>query len=83
MGYTVNANLDLEEEEREKILVRAIKQKLFSINDLISFLNWLIQTRKTQPKYESAVQKWTNDMEFIKEYNKQERESIDINQIIL
>ena len=82
MGYTVNAVLDLSSIERQDILLKALNKNLFEINDLLSFLNWLIQTRQSQPKYEMAVAKWKEDMEFVKNYHKCDRDKIYIEKII-
>ena len=50
-----------------RIIQKAISQKLIDVHETIEFLRWLIRTRMTQKKYQKAVEKWTEDMEYIKE----------------
>ena len=78
MGYTVNASIKLTSQERQKILEEAIRSNLFSINDLLYFLNWLVNTRKSQSKYSNAIEKWKEDIDFVENYKKKERESVYI-----
>lgn len=81
MGYTVDMNISLTKEERQKILATALENQLFSITDLLNFLHWLIKTRETQSKYNTAVSKWKDDLKFVENYKKNTRDKINITSI--
>ena len=83
MGYTVGMETNLSSSERQKILEDALKSHIFSVHDLISFLNWLIQTRKNQNKFSTAVEKWTEDLKFVKNYEKENRGKVTFEKIII
>lgn len=83
MGYNVGADDNLSASERQLILLKALQSNLFEIHDLLSFLNWLVQTRKPQAKYHEAVRKWTDDIEFVENYEKNSREVVKIDSITL
>lgn len=81
MGYTVKANSGLSTAERRNILLKAISNKLLTTDEVISFLNWLITSRRERPSYETAVDKWTSDMLFLKNYKSKNRKSIKVDSI--
>ena len=81
MGYTVKANSSLSAAERRNILLKAISNKLLTTDEIISFLNWLIVSRKGRSSYETAVDKWTSDMIFLKNYKSQNRKSMEVKTI--
>lgn len=81
MGYTVDMNISLTKEERQKILATALENQLFSVADLLNFLHWLIKTRETQSKYNTAVSKWKDDLKFVENYKKNTRDKINITSI--
>lgn len=81
MGYTVKANSGLSTAERRNILLKAISNKLLATDEIISFLNWLIASRKGRSGYETAVDKWTSDMLFLKNYKSKNRKSIKVDSI--
>lgn len=81
MGYTVKANSGLSTAERRNILLKAISNKLLTTDEVISFLNWLIASRRGRSGYESAVDKWTSDILFLKNYKSKNRKSIKVDSI--
>lgn len=81
MGYTVSVSGNLEKEERQDILKKALDSQIFEVSDLVNFLNWLIQTREPQLKYRAAVQKWMEDLMFVKEYKSAERNVVNVGAI--
>lgn len=81
MGYNVNSNDNLSDESRQNILKNAIIQNKLSIHEVLTFLNWLICTRKNQSKYEQAIHKWRKDIEFIKSFENEKRDNIIITKI--
>jgi hypothetical protein len=83
MGYTVGMDDNLSASERWEILSRALQSNLIEIHDLLSFLNWLVRTRRPQAKYQVAVRKWMEDIEFVENYEKSSREVVKIDSITL
>ena len=81
MGYTVSKNIDLNSKARQKILTEALQKNLFSIHDLLDFLNWLVSMHKNQVRYSDAVDKWNEDIEFVEEYRKNERKTVHISSV--
>lgn len=81
MGYNVGLSNDLSAETRQSILVDALQKGMFDVHDLLNFLNWLINTRKTQSKYKEAVRKWTEDVKFVENYEKGKRDVVEIDAI--
>ena len=83
MGYTVKANSGLSTTERRNILIKAIHNKLLTIDEVIGFLNWLADTRRGRAGYAMAVEKWTSDMLFLKEFSRKKRKAVKIDSIRL
>lgn len=81
MGYTVDANISLTKEERQKILITALENQVLSTAEILNFLHWLIKTRETQVKYNTAVLKWKDDVKFVENYKKNLRDKINITSI--
>lgn len=69
-GYTVSQQEDLSESRRQKILAVLLDYKILTKTEIISYLDFFINQRKTQHKYEKAIVKWENDREFVSEYKK-------------
>ena len=67
MGYSVSKDNEVTEGKRHEILTTCVKNKVLTSYEIIDFLTWLINTRKTQEKYEVAVSKWEQDIVYIKE----------------
>ena len=82
-GYSVGMESDLSDGERQEILSTALEKKLFKVHDLISFLNWLIQTRKTQSKYDNAVKKWQDDLKFVKDFERENCKKVNVKEIVV
>ena len=81
LGYSVSMELNFDKDKRQELLTKAIESQTFDVADLISFLNWLIQTRATQSKYKEAVRKWEEDLFFVKNYKKEDRNIMNVNAI--
>lgn len=60
---------------------KALDSQILEVGDLVNFLNWLIQTREPQPKYRMAVQKWMEDLMFVKSYKNTERNVVNVEAI--
>ena len=69
-GYTVNAKDDLSEEQRQGILIQAVESGLYSIPQIVGFLDWLADYhgRSRTRNMSSAIDKWRSDRRFISSY---------------
>ena len=67
-GYTVSQEEGLSSFVRKKILALLVDNGVMTRNDIISYLDFFINQRKDQSKYEKAIEKWESDREFISEY---------------
>lgn len=81
MGYNVQENNSLTQNDRRKILKKALDTKAVKIQDLLNFLSWLIRTRESQPKYKNAVSRWKSDMMFVEQYKVNERKEKNVTAI--
>lgn len=67
-GYNVSQTESLSSMRRRKILAVLVDNDILTRSDIISYLDFFINQRKYQPKYEKAIEKWVKDREFISEY---------------
>lgn len=77
-GYTVQANSELSKSDRQNILKECIDSGIVQIHDVLQFLNWLVRSREPLPKYSNAISKWKDDIAFVQNYKKEERETVKI-----
>lgn len=68
-GYNVDQKKSLSSIQRKKILSLLIDNEILTKPDIISYLDFFINQRKYQSKYEKAIEKWENDRDFISDYN--------------
>ena len=61
-GYSVSREKNLSDDERIRILEVIIGYKIHSRQEVMSFLNWLIDLNKSNPLKAHAVQKWKLDL---------------------
>lgn len=69
-GYSVQDKNGLSQTERQAILLNVINERILTPYEVITFLNWLVNTRKTQNKYQAAVNKWKEDIQYVKNLSK-------------
>ena len=69
-GYNVNSASRLTEGERHRILDFVIGNKIMSRNEVITLLEWQVQTKKKDKKYRNAVEKWGRDLEYLRKRQK-------------
>ena len=67
-GYTVSQEESLSASRRQKILAVMIDNKVLSKSEIISYLDFFINQRQYQSKFELAVSKWEMDRDFVQEY---------------
>lgn len=68
-GYSVSQEEGLTSARRKKILALLVDNKILTRSEIISYLDFFINQRKYQQKYELAISKWESDRDFIAEYN--------------
>lgn len=64
-GYSVDANEDLSERARHNLLDFLIKRNIVTAVQTLNFLQWLINSRRSNPNMYNALRKWENDFEYI------------------
>ena len=67
-GYSVSQEEGLTSAARRKILALIVDHKILTRNEIIGYLDFFINQRKNQPRFEKAIDKWEQDREFISEY---------------
>ena len=67
-GYSVSQEEGLTTARRRKILARMIDNNILTRSDIISYLDFFINQRKNQHRFEKAIAKWESDREFVSEY---------------
>lgn len=80
-GYNVSQEEGLTEARRRKILALLVDNKVMTRNDIISYLDFFINQRKYQHKFEKAIDKWTRDKEFIANYKSGEYSQYGVTRI--
>lgn len=70
-GYNVNAQEKLTSTERRARLTYIIDNGILSVYEVISYLELFINQHKDMPKYHTAIQKWSSDLHFIRNYKPQ------------
>ena len=80
-GYTVSQEESLSASRRQKILAVMIDNKVLSKSEIISYLDFFINQRQYQSKFELAVSKWEMDRDFVQEYRTGEYTQFGVNAI--
>ena len=65
MGYNVNINDNLSATTRREILLSIVENGTLTQEEVLSYLDSLIQRGSGDPKYVNAVSKWRSDREYI------------------
>ena len=71
MGYNVQASCNLTIAERQSILKKAIEEKAISVNAILNLLELQIHLHSSDDKYITAVEKWKEDSDFVRQYGLQ------------
>lgn len=80
-GYNVDARNSLSTGERINILIRIIDNGIVSQNDVISHLENLIRINKNNYNMYSAVEKWSEDVEYVRNYKPKNSRNVVVNSI--
>lgn len=67
-GYSVSQDEGLTSLARQKILSFLVNNKILTRNEIISYLDFFISQRKNQLRYEKAIERWSEDRDFISNY---------------
>lgn len=67
-GYNVSQTEDLSSARRKKILAVLVDNDILTKSEIISYLDFFINQRKYQSRFEKAIEKWESDKEFIEDY---------------
>ena len=82
-GYTVSATTGLSTIQRQTILSLVLDNHIYSASELYSFLDWLISYhgKSKHRDMSNAIEKWTNDRNFVANYRVSSRRSVGIHSI--
>lgn len=82
-GYNVNSQKNLSSQQRQTILASLIEADVLNRNDIINHIEWIIQNHENRPTHRQAIQKWKEDVEFVKNYKTGDLSNVIIEQLIL
>lgn len=68
-GYNVSQVNDISDDQRHMILASILDNKVFSKNEIISYLNFFISQKQSQENMQLAIAKWKKDRLFVENYN--------------
>ena len=68
-GYNVRKNNHLSNKQRQQILAVLVDTEIMSKSEIISYLDFFINQRKSHVEMKEAIEKWKQDREFISAYN--------------
>lgn len=68
-GYTVAEKASLSASERRGIIVFVIDRGIMTKEQIISHLNWLIDTNRHRENMDNAVRKWNAALSFVLQYD--------------
>lgn len=67
-GYSVSQTENLTSVRRQRILAFMMDNKIMSKNEIISYLDFFINQRRSLPNMGMAISKWEDDREFVENY---------------
>ena len=77
-GYSVDKKTGLSSKERKEILNSVIVNGIYTKERLISFLEWLIRQNASKPSMVDAVNKWENDILYLRDWERPTGKPISI-----
>ena len=72
-GYNVNQKENLSRDERQAIIAFVIENKVQTAREIAVLLEWLISQRENMPTMRVAVQRWREDLQFVRYYRTPKR----------
>lgn len=64
-GYNVGLTDNLSQKSRQKLLGLILKENLMSKTEILSHLNFLVNSRSGQSKMKNAITKWNEDINYV------------------
>jgi hypothetical protein len=71
--YNVNQKENLSRDERQAIIAFVIENKVHTAREIVVLLEWLISQRENMPTMRVAVQRWREDLQFVRYYRTSKR----------
>lgn len=68
-GYNVNQNNDYSAKQRQYILARIIHDGIMTKQQVLDYLSYFVKQNKNRDNLKLAVEKWTEDIYFVEDYN--------------
>lgn len=81
LGYNVNAQLDLSKMQRWGLLEVIVDEKIMTVTEIQSHLQWLIKRSSNNQNFEDARFKWEVDYEHISNYKSSDKVVVDVKDI--
>lgn len=81
LGYNVDQRNGLSAQERHDILAQIVAKHQIAKNEIISLLQYYIRRNANNSNMYYAVEKWQNDLEFIRRFRVQNCDTIEVNRI--
>lgn len=72
-GYTVDQNKNLTSKERHQILAFIIENNILPQYKIVNYIQGFIKLRKNNKNMRSAIDKWNEDMKYVLNYQKTNR----------
>lgn len=80
-GYNVSQTEGLSANRRQMILAVLIDKEILTKNEIVNYLEFFVNMRQYNPKFEIAVAKWKEDIEFVENYRIGEYHQYEVNAI--
>lgn len=80
-GYNVRAGNGLTDIERQNILADLVDKNITSAFNIKCLIQSFIAQKECLSQYDTAIEKWKADMEFISSYNSDKKERVYVNSI--
>ena len=77
MGYNVSEVIGLTSIQRHRILEMIVDEHILSRMEICNHLDWLIERNSYRDNFKYAIEKWTDDREYIANYNTKDMKIVD------
>lgn len=81
LGYNVDQRNELSSQERHEILAQIVTKRQIAKNEIISLLQYYIWRNENNVNMSFAIEKWEEDLDFMKRFIIQGCDTIDVDQI--
>ena len=82
VGYNVDSQKNLSQEERRNILRFAISEEIVTRSDAISHIRYLIRLHEKNQRYRLAIKKWKDDLDWLRGYEGGGERMVGVRRII-